>query len=809
MTQSKDIINVDKWQQLTTNILEVIILTQKQNGTIGKIINEIKETIGIEAVGVRLIQGEDYPYYETKGFPGSFVQTEKYLCARGPNNEILRDSCGNPILECMCGNVISGKTDASLPFFTEYGSFWTNSTSELLTNTTEEDRKGRTRNRCNQEGYESVALIPIRSHNSTLGLIQLNDKRKGMLSLGSINFFEKLSPIIAIVFQWKQLEEDLIKDKQRYAELFNNMGNCVAVYEAIDDGEDFIIKEFNQAAENAEQVYSEEIIGKRLTEIFPGVKEFGILEAFTRVWKTGQAEDFPLSYYKDRRIEGWRKNYIYKLQTGEVVALYENLTERKKIENALSASMLSFFKLVEDNVDGMIILDHHGTVLYANTTAKEILHTTDKMLLGKEFGLPISNQDRVEIEIPRKDGSIRCVEMRSTNIVWESKMATLTILRDITQQKQAQDEKEEMQKQIFQAAKLASIGELAAGIGHEINNPLAIISGYLKILTDQMKKNDIFDQTIEKAINVQKNSIQRIHNIVSGLRTYARSSSDIIENININEIITETLSFLQIIYEKEGIEIEKHLYEKEALWVSGNKGKFQQILVNLLSNAKDATENMEKRKISIKTALENQNIIIEVQDNGQGIPQKDIEKIFNSFYTTKDTGKGTGLGLSIVKNIITNINGNITVQSQPQQGTTFKIALPTSSAKKAKDIFQNNSEAEYQEISGKALVVDDEDDILILLTNFLTSIGLEVDQASNGVEALNKIRNTNYDYILTDLAMPKMRGEELIQHVKSRLDFKGKIIVITGSFTHKTIEADGFINKPFDMDEIYNSLKQL
>ncbi len=109
---------------------------------------------GFEAVGIRLSEGDDFPYYETRGFPPAFVQAESHLCARDAKQELLRDSQGNPVLECMCGNVLRGRFYPRKPFFTEKGSFWTNCTSELLASTTEADRQSRTRNRCNGEGYE-------------------------------------------------------------------------------------------------------------------------------------------------------------------------------------------------------------------------------------------------------------------------------------------------------------------------------------------------------------------------------------------------------------------------------------------------------------------------------------------------------------------------------------------------------------------------------------------------------------------------------------------------------------------------------
>jgi len=165
---------------------------------------------GCQAVGVRLKDGQDYPYYETRGFPPEFLLLENSLCARDAAGNLICDSAGNPYIECMCGNVICRRFDPSKPFFTPKGSFWTNSTTELLaTTTTDADRQTHTRNRCNTAGYESVALVPLHFGEERLGLLQLNDKRKGMFSLETINAWERLADSLAAALSTFRVEEAL------------------------------------------------------------------------------------------------------------------------------------------------------------------------------------------------------------------------------------------------------------------------------------------------------------------------------------------------------------------------------------------------------------------------------------------------------------------------------------------------------------------------------------------------------------------------------------------------------------------------
>ena len=174
-----------------------------------------QQITGCEAIGVRLRQGDDFPYFETRGFDDDFVQAENSLCARDRHGELIRDYCGHPAMDCMCGNIICERFDPSRPFFTERGSFWSSCTTELLASTTDADRQARTRNRCNGEGYESVALIPLRSQGETFGLIQFNDRQKGRFTPEKITLLEDLVSYVAIALAKLRSDEELISASQR------------------------------------------------------------------------------------------------------------------------------------------------------------------------------------------------------------------------------------------------------------------------------------------------------------------------------------------------------------------------------------------------------------------------------------------------------------------------------------------------------------------------------------------------------------------------------------------------------------------
>jgi PAS domain S-box-containing protein len=185
-------------ERLARETLELLNRSGDGEETIRDMLAAIKNTMGIEAVAIRLHAGDDFPYYAPQGFSEKFVLSERFLCARDRAGEILRDGKGIPVLECMCGNVLRGRTDPAMPFFTEGGSFWSNGTTQMRSSASETERQAFTRNRCNSEGYESVALIPLKAGADIIGLLQLNDHRPNQFTLEMIHFFEGLGASIGV-----------------------------------------------------------------------------------------------------------------------------------------------------------------------------------------------------------------------------------------------------------------------------------------------------------------------------------------------------------------------------------------------------------------------------------------------------------------------------------------------------------------------------------------------------------------------------------------------------------------------------------
>ncbi|HOD64544.1 MAG TPA: PAS domain S-box protein, partial [Smithellaceae bacterium] len=255
----------------------------------------------------------------------------------------------------------------------------------------------------------------------------------------------------------RQVEKALRASENRYYKLFQHMSSGVAIYEAVEDGADFVIRDFNAAAERLEKIQKEEILGRRVTEVFPGVIDFGLFSVFQRVWKTGNSEDHNVSFYQDNRISGWRENHVYKLPSGEVVAIYDDVTDRKQAECALRESEEKYRALFE-NAGEAIFVAQDGRVAFLNPMTAQITGYSGEEITSRPFVDFIHADDRDMItdrhtrrlqgeDIPRsytfrmlrKNGGLLWVQLDTVLINWQGKPATLNFMTDITERKRIED----------------------------------------------------------------------------------------------------------------------------------------------------------------------------------------------------------------------------------------------------------------------------------------------------------------------------------------------------------------------------------
>jgi len=415
-----------------------------------------------------------------------------------------------------------------------------------------------------------------------------------------------------------------------------------------------------------------------------------------------------------------------------------------------------------------------------------------------------------------KDGSLYWLQATLFPVLdHNSKIIAYTSIRvDISRQK-------ETEGKLQHQAKLASIGEMAAGVGHEINNPLALGTGNLLRIKKILTKDKLNIPTVMKAIENVEVANERIRKIVDGLRTYARVDLDNNERVLMSSAIDQSVNLISEIYQQEGIKITKK-YPNEDLYIRGSNGKVQQIMMSFISNAKHAVKGRIDSEICICVSKRNdKQLTLSVKDNGIGISEKIKDKILEPFFTTKKAGVGTGMGLGLVNVLIREMNGELIIESEEDVGSTFSVIFPLESMDGKKDFADSNSTCTEQQrsdpppqvfaLTGKALVVDDEEGIRELLVEHLEDLGLQVDEADDGITALEKVRSYKYDFICTDMKMVHMSGDEFIREALKLPNGNTKYLVITGGVSGdkmKSVEnlIHGYISKPFTEELIFEAL---
>ena len=237
-------------------------------------------------------------------------------------------------------------------------------------------------------------------------------------------------------------------------------------------------------------------------------------------------------------------------------------------------------------------------------------------------------------------------------------------------------ERSKIENEIQHISKLASIGELSAGIGHEINNPLTIAAGNLQRFERALKSAGIENEKLFDLINKQSIALDRIRKITDGMKNYSRKERNIKANFKPSSSILQMIAMVDYNFSQLGISFDLELNDEDYL-VNGNESIFQQVIMNLLSNSRDAMENSEKKIIHIESQAKENYLVISISDTGSGMSEETRKKIFEPFYTTKEVGKGTGLGMSLVYSFISDMKGRIEIETEINQGTCFKISLPT------------------------------------------------------------------------------------------------------------------------------------
>jgi PAS domain S-box-containing protein len=415
--------------------------------------------------------------------------------------------------------------------------------------------------------------------------------------------------------------------------------------------------------------------------------------------------------------------------------------------------------------------------------------------------------------VKRRDGSTVLLEVTSVYLEYEGRPAVLSMARDVTARKK-------LEMQLVQADRLAALGTLAAGVAHEINNPLAYVILNLEWVLRKLPDSVHDPAAIANLLTVLEEARQgahRVSTIVRELRSFSRADDESRRRVDLVSVVEAAIKIT-------GHEIRHRAhvytsYEKvRPLWA--NEGRLEQVLINLLMNAAQAMpESRAERneiRVSIRPDAEGR-AVLEVTDNGEGVPPDVLSRIFDPFFTTKPVGVGTGLGLSICHGIVSSLGGHIAVYSEPGRGATFRVVLPTSDATED-DPTPSPAPLQVAAATGRLriLVIDDEQPIANTMRDLL-GMSHDVVIATSAWEALARVRaGAEFDVVFCDLMMPGLSGVDLYERFRSlRKGLEQKIVFMTGgAFTPRAIEFleavdNRRIEKPFTFDIVERLARQV
>jgi PAS domain S-box-containing protein len=507
----------------------------------------------------------------------------------------------------------------------------------------------------------------------------------------------------------------------------------------------------------------------------------------------------------------------------EYVGIARDVTDRKKYEEALRLSEMRYKSLAENFPDGaLFLLDKDWRCLAANGKAFERAGLNSRDVIGKTVKevfpelwdvlephmVRAFRGERVFFEV-ECGGRLYSNQAVLVDIERGKPEQVIIITQDITEKVKYEEEKAELEKQYQQVQKVESIGRLAGGVAHDLNNLLSPILGYSEILRGDFDAEDRRREAVDEIMSAGL----RARDLVQQLLAFSRKQILEFKAVNLNSILTGLEKLLRRTI-RENIEMVFEL-SFNAQMVLADVGQIEQVIMNLTVNAADAMPEggrlmIETSRVYLdqaytmhhKSSKPGEYALLAVSDTGFGMDRATREQIFEPFFSTKGE-QGTGLGLSTVYGIVKQHGGNIWVYSEPEKGTTFKVYLPLAESPEVDEAVRVES-MPTQAGSETILVVEDNEQVLLLTTSILKRIGYEVLAAQDGLEAIDLLTNldSSVHLLLTDVVLPGMNGKEIFE--KSEKIFNDLKVIYMSGYTDNVIAHHGvldkgvhFIQKPF------------
>lgn len=514
-----------------------------------------------------------------------------------------------------------------------------------------------------------------------------------------------------------------------------------------------------------------------------------------------------------------------------------DISSRREIERRLHKQQEFARKLVDSFPDLILVLDTQSHYTFVSPRCREILGYELSDASDTQFGgrthpedLPAlvalyrdivqgkQNFSSMEVRVRHKLGDWRRILFNFSPLFDESNQIEGVVLsgRDVTDLKR-------LEEQLIQAEKLAAMGQMLAGVAHELNNPLTAILG----VTELVREREGLDDSMKRQLDLTHRQARRAARIVQNLLEFSRPASPQKKPIDLNSIIERTLQLHEHSLRRNQVAVD-FSPRTDLPAIVGDANQLIQVLLNLITNAEQAIREVrESGRVQIRLGSAGGNVVVTVQDDGVGISPEALPKLFDPFYTTKRPGGGTGLGLSICLSIVREHGGTIQAESLPGGGSAFKVYLPISrelsrSASPARSADASDSGSDHSPrptptvLKGiSVLVLDDEESIRSLLEEGLSAHGLKVSTASTAEEAAALVAAHPYDALLCDLRLKNADafndGRAAAAHISAAAGSQKPIVVfMTGEYVDQNAKPSGtaILQKPFRILDVLAVMKE-
>jgi signal transduction histidine kinase len=388
------------------------------------------------------------------------------------------------------------------------------------------------------------------------------------------------------------------------------------------------------------------------------------------------------------------------------------------------------------------------------------------------------------------------------------------LVRDVSERKKLDDETRDLYHQLLQAEKMAALGQTISGVAHELNNPLATILSWAERLTQRARLDDHVRTGLETILSES----DRAARIVRNLLTFARKRQTTRAMVDVNQVVRETLA-LRAYEQRVSNVVVLDALAAGLPQVFADGHQIQQVLLNLVINAEQAMLAANGRGTLVVRTWHDatrESVILEINDDGPGIPDEVQPKIFDPFFTTKEVGKGTGLGLTVAYAIVQEHGGAIRLETQPNAGASFYVELPVSGKISAPPLSRLAMAPSADAVAGASiLVVEDEAPLAHAVVDALKDAGYLVDHASDGEEALNKVQAQRFDVVICDLKMPRLDGQAFYAALSASVpSLMSRVVFVTGDVAgtdaERFLAESGcrWLGKPFRLADLLRTVRE-